>query len=368
MSDRDRTRGLDGVNAGEGEATKVPEDGEARSLAPSGEVDAEQQLAALLREAGPRPEIPAAHLAQIRATTHGEWRRMLGAERSGSVSWLRWAAAAALLLAIAALATTLWPARDAGILAELALAEGVEVTRADGTRVERANALAGLALRRGDRLETVSGEGAALRLPGGESVRLRGGSTLRLGEEGLLELLGGAVYVDSPGSSAPGGIEVATFLGVVREIGTQFEVALPGVATPGVGLTVRVREGAVVFVPGATGVEAARAEAGERLVVAPDGAASVEADVASNDSSWQWVLEAAPPLSLEGRSVAEVLDAAARELGLDLLYASEAARRHAEAEVLSADPLVAAEALEVAAQASGLSATRQVGSLLIDLP
>ena len=94
------------------------------------------------------------------------------------------------------------------------------------------------AVRIGDRIETDAISRVGLRLSGGVSVRLDHGSRARLLSATAIELGAGALYVDS-GPESPD-LEVHTSFGVVRDIGTQFEIRLDAAS-----LRVRVRSGVV---------------------------------------------------------------------------------------------------------------------------
>jgi len=92
----------------------------------------------------------------------------------------------------------------------------------------------------------------ALRLGSGHSVRLDRSTRVRLLGQELLALDRGTVYVDSGfGASVRDGLVVRTPLGVVQEIGTQFEVRLETDDTA----RIRLREGAVALRHAATAHE-----------------------------------------------------------------------------------------------------------------
>lgn len=109
---------------------------------------------------------------------------------------------------------------------------------------------------------------AAVRLAGGASVRLDSDSRVEVASASVLRLERGALYIDA--AAVGDAVEVRTTLGVVRDIGTQFEVRLMGrAAGPGDGaLRVRVREGAVTLERDGSVEEAG---AGEELALAGDG-------------------------------------------------------------------------------------------------
>ena len=111
---------------------------------------------------------------------------------------------------------------------------------------------------------TTSAGTLAMTLTSGVHLRLDASSTARVDSATDVALERGAVYVDSAGAhpTQPGAspISIHTPAGLVRDIGTQFEVRLD---RPAPGIRIRVRDGQV-RVTYANGVDA-RAGAGEEL-------------------------------------------------------------------------------------------------------
>jgi hypothetical protein len=305
------------------------------------------------------PVVPPAHLEQIRASVREEWRAAIdqrdAAGRPGGRVAAGWAAAAVVL---AALGFGWWWLSGGPVEVQLATLEVVNLATVE--RQEDPEAVAGAALYAGDELVVAEGGSAAFRLAAGESVRLRSGSRMRLLGAGQVELLAGATYVDSDRTQDHTPMEVHTPFGVVRDIGTQFEVALADPAATGSVMSVKVREGIVVLAP-QDGSPPQRAEAGHQVVLAAGGAATVR-PLEDDPAQWTWAIDAAPPLELEGRSVAQVLEAAAREFGYQVVYFDAAAQERSRQE-LSGQPLATRDALQVALQAAELTATRMEGRL-----
>jgi hypothetical protein len=160
-------------------------------------------------------------------------------------------------------------------------------------------------------------------------------------------------------------VEVATPLGRVDDVGTQFEVRLMPVATGASRLRLRVREGEVR-------VETARAthhaRAGQELLVDPDGGAQ-RASVAPDDGGWAWAARTAPELVIEGRTLATFLDQATRELGLRWRMVEPGTERPAAAIVLhgSVAGLTPEEAIDVVLTGSGLTSERRDGELRVSV-
>jgi len=277
----------------------------------------------LLQAAGRRVVAPAEDLTQIKAEAHIAWLRMVAAERDRR-RWYRsrrvLALAATLVLVMAT--AWWWAARpDGAPVVAVATVERLsgEVRLAEGNSSLPLTPNIGGSLAAGAELETArAGADLALRLPAGQSVRLAAGSRVVLGVAGRLELKRGTLYVDS-GRVTTGrqSVEIVTPAGIVRDIGTQFEVQL---RAGRVALRVRVREGEISL---SRDGETHSAVAGEELRL--DVAGGVDrGQVAAAGAIWDWVQAAAPRLDIEGVTLAAYLEWVVRETGWQLEYASEA--------------------------------------------
>jgi hypothetical protein len=248
-------------------------------------VNEEERVRHLLEEAGPRPEVPPEDLAKIKAAFRAEWQERFRPRKARRPSRLFWSLAASVLVILGlGFGWWLWPWPP------------VPVARVEsGTK-------AGEEIQPGAALETGE-EPAAFRLQGGPSLRLDAGSRVRLVSISEVRLERGAVYLDSEWTRGRGGsVAVHTPLGVVRDVGTQFEVRLLGAT-----LRVRVRKGAVRVGPH-------QADAGTELILR-DGGSLTRSRIAAYGPPWSWVLKAAPPIRIEGLTVAEVLDQVVHETG-----------------------------------------------------
>ena len=143
----------------------------------------------------------------------------------------------------------------------------------------------------------------------------------------------------------------------MREVGTRFEVRLLDAAEP--ILRVRVREGEIELEADA---ERARARAGEELR-RRRGEQPTRAQIAPHDEEWLWVVEAAPPLSIEGARLGDVLDRLSREAGWTLAWADSDLERTAREVVLhgSSEAMTPAEAVEVVVRGSGFEYSLENG-------
>lgn len=331
----------------------------------------EDEVRRLLRIAGRRPAPPEEDLAAIRSAARGAWEALLD-ERRGRQGRRFWAPARRALvlaagLALAALAAFWWLGSErqpasGGVVARVERVSGSLLT-GEETLAVAAEIAAGAELSTGSPGSGRSGR-AALRMVDGQSVRLDQGTTVRLASASSLELVQGSVYIDSPPSEAiDRHLEVLTDLGTVVEIGTQFEVRLD--ADGGV-LDVRVREGAVSVRHAGLSVTA---RLGEALTVRRDGSVS-RSSVATDAAVWDWVLDIAPALPIEGRPLAEILERAAREMGWALVYAGEELERAATSILVrsSAEGLRPDEALEVALRGSGLEYEVRDTTLTVSRP
>jgi hypothetical protein len=274
-----------------------------------GRASGEDALARLLRAAGARPQVPEDAAGRVRAATHASWRRAVRGRRIAR--WIVYsaaplaAAAAWLFLVGPDLSRRLGGPPPAPVAA--ATLERVVGTASWPGGVAPA---IGADLAAGTVLETGGDGRIAARLGAGTSLRVDSGTLVRLESAGEVVLERGAVYLDTgPGGSA---VVVRTALGLVRDVGTQFQVRIEET-----GVGVSVREGAARF----EGRDASReASAGVRLTVQGDGSFTTR-EIPRSGSEWDWILEIASPFRLEGRLLGEYLGWVARETGLRIQYA-----------------------------------------------
>jgi ferric-dicitrate binding protein FerR (iron transport regulator) len=118
-------------------------------------------------------------------------------------------------------------------------------------------------------------------------------------------------------SRTPGSFTVVTPAGIVRDIGTRFEVRVSSEALT----RVRAREGAVQL---ERGDAIHRAPAGTELSLA-DGVVRTRA-IAAFDPEWHWATSAAPAFAVEGATLESFLTWAEREGGFSIDAAAVPAR------------------------------------------
>ncbi len=201
---------------------------------------------------------------------------------------------------------------------------------------------------------------AAFRLAGGQSLRLAANTRVQVASNTSMVLERGAVYLDSNTESS---VEVRTTLGVVRDIGTQFEVRMIEAPDGEGAVRIRVRAGKVVLERESTSHEAG---AGEELAMGADGTLT-RGTSPIYGPHWDWVFETAPVPALEGRPLSAFLDWAVREGGWTLQFADDETARLAPTITLHGDAhnLTPAQAMTMVLSSSGLDYRVDGGTLLV---
>jgi len=284
----------------------------------------------LLQMAGPRPAAPAERQARVRAAVHAQW--LAGTRRHPRrrvLLWGGWALAAAALVLVLSFAgwrpATLF-APGGRRIGRIARVDGVVPGRNGRTLLE------GDAVTAGFEATTAADSRLAINLGDGISVRFDHDSRARIVSAHILELEAGALYVDSGVDAGAGGgagddavIEVRTPRGIVRDVGTQFEVRL----APD-DLSLSVREGRASLDRDGRSYGA---RAGLRLTVDASGAVT-SGSVDPRGPEWDWVLASAPVFRIEGRPLTEYLRWVSRETGLTVRFDDPSIERDAATVVL----------------------------------
>jgi ferric-dicitrate binding protein FerR (iron transport regulator) len=299
----------------------------------TGNTNSDDAIAALVRLAGRRTPVPEDAAARVRAAVHDEWMQTIGRRKRtrwiGSVAAV---AAAAVIVVVTRMTTSPQP---------------VPVTPRVVVAGGQTN---GAVIFANDIYEVANGNTASLAW-GNATLRLDGGTRVRIASPSELTLERGAVYVDSNGA----GVLVRTPMGNVRDIGTQFEVRLTTDR-----MRVRVREGRVDLQRGA-----ATHTAGPGVELDADARGGVTPhSIARTGAEWEWVLRAAPPMHLDGRTLSEVVASVTRDQGLKPVWLDKTAQNAATMRLHGDVPLTPAEALDTALVASGLT-SRVDGDRLI---
>ena len=287
---------------------------------PTGDRD---DVAKLVRLAGKRRSVPRERAERVRAAAQAQWQEEVRRRSRRRYAWTAAALATAASLVLALTLTFLPPGSDvptgshATILVEALAGSAWSRFNAEENR----SLEVGDPLRPGSELATAEESRAAIRLASGHSVRLDASTRIRLREDGSLAVDRGAVYVDSGlDATTIDALDVHTPLGVVEEIGTQFEVRLENDS-----LRVRLREGTVVVHQDDRDHEL---QVGTELELSPDGSVTRRA-LPTHGSEWEWFVDITPMLDLEGRTAMEFLDWVARERGWTLAFADDSVARFA---------------------------------------
>ena len=323
-----------------------PDDSQPPSPERIGAQGGDDEVARLVRLAGTSGPIAAERLARVRTAVHGAWRDEYVARTRR-----RWLTVAVLLAAAAAVVIAF------AIRGPIRTPAPVLVAHIDQAAGSPAPFTAGGAVMSGSTVTTSAGT-LAMTLTSGVHLRLDASSTARVDSATDVALERGAVYVDSAGAppTQPGAspISIHTPAGLVRDIGTQFEVRLAGA-----GIRIRVRDGQV-RVTDANGVDA-RAGAGEELFSRPDGSdrSINRRPIDTTGSEWAWAERAAPLFSMKGKTLGAFLDWVSREGAWTVTFADRRFSEAARATVLHGRPdllkgLTPAEALDVVLPTCGL--------------
>ena len=321
----------------------------------------EKSIGPLVRLAGPRQTVADERMRRVKAAVQAEWHRQQRIRsRQRALRWtIGTLAAAALVLVAVRLRDRDAPAGApaARALATVdALSGAAQVISVPG--VGPRGARIGDRLQVGDRMETTVGSRAALRLAGGASVRLDRATRLRLVADQTMVLEEGAVYVEAETSHSGVPLEIRTAFGVVRDIGTRFEVRLQGPA-----LRLRVRQGLVRLLQRGETHDVRR---GEELMLGSDGRVG-RSTTPVDGPDWTWVRALDTAFDIEGRSLREFLEWIASEHGWQLRFADRAVEEKARTTTLhgSIIGLTPEEALAAVLPTSGVEHRLERDVLLI---
>jgi ferric-dicitrate binding protein FerR (iron transport regulator) len=321
--------------------------------------DEESGIARVLKAAGGRLAPADDMKSAVRAAVHAEWRATV-AKRGQRRVWL------ALVASVALGAAALWLSRayfstPGDVVADVSRAVG-EVESSTASFGPHRAVLIDSAVRAGEMLMTGTQGLAALRLPDGVSLRLDHDTRIEFVDEGLVKLLGGAVYVDAGTTPrASRALRVSTPAGVVWHVGTQYEARIVNGAT-----RIRVREGRVDLIPEQGTAQSAHV--GEELLVSASGGIE-RGSISPSDPEWRWAARAAPSFEIDGRPVHEFLIWVGREVGRQVVFLTPESKVEAERAVLSGsvDGLAPAEALAAVLPTTSLRSEQRDGKIEISL-
>jgi ferric-dicitrate binding protein FerR (iron transport regulator) len=283
------------------------------------DLNADDDIGALLRQVGARHEPASAAVEEVRRAVHDEWRAIVAQrKRRNRVVAFGIAASIALVMVVASWALRFdAPAERPVTVARIDGEAQFQTSPADPVRAINV----GDSLAVGAVLTTDDATRIALAYGAGASMRIDRSSRLQRISPDRFRLSAGAVYVDASPQSEDHELVIETLAGEVRHLGTQYQIRQASDA-----VEVSIREGRVEI---ASFNGAALVSAGERLRI--DAAGQVERSaISAQDPAWDWAETTSPSFPIDDRTLAEFLDWAARETGRHVVYASSKAQRMAE--------------------------------------
>jgi hypothetical protein len=318
----------------------------------------DRDIEALLRATLDTRAIDQPRAARVRDEVHREWAAIAGGGRQRRRLW--WtlggvAAAAALVIAVRPSAGPDTPsvtpasAPATGPVATVRYVRG-ELARRSGVNAVFVPLRTGDTVGEGTVVQTDGATSGSLTLADGVDLRIDASSEVVFTGTRRLDLRRGRLYLDTgdrrPGAEAAA-IEIVTTDAVVRDVGTRF------VVTGGATVAVAVREGRVQL--DRRGV-VHDAGPGEQLIVTAEGAVTLTRRPPFG-SEWDWIVGAAPPLPVDGRTLEEFLTWVEREGGRSVRFASAALGRSARGTIVygTIEGLTVDEALAVVLPTCGLT-------------
>ena len=298
-------------------------------------------LGELIRVAGRRPTPPTDDYERVRAASRQAWLSKVRSRQRRQWGYALAAGFATLAIGVAAVMQVM-PLGPPPTIATTAVSEGPVMVLTPGAdnwqRIDDTD----VALVPETRLRTQLDGRVALYLARGLSLRVNYQTELMLLSAEQIELTAGTVYVDSGLGVRTNRFEIATPFGVVRDIGTQFEVRSSPAA-----LRVRVREGLVELYQDRQEPELS-GSAGEEFQIDSSGAVE-RAPFSTYDPDWAWVSTLADVPQTDGQTLVGFLNWVAREMGRSLRFSGPGAEAQAQTVILhgSAESLAPMEALEV---------------------
>ena len=333
------------------------------------EPDRDDDLAALLRLSQGTGRVDEQRSTRVREAVHQAWALDVRRRRRQTVRlWLAGsAAAAAVLVFLVRPWIPALPGRDDTGPARVMMDSPSVVATVrfvSGDLRGRADDRADLMLRVGDAVSAgelvATGDDAtgSLTLADGTDLRVGPGSTLVFLGSRRIDLQRGRVYVDTgQRGNLQEPVEIVAGTAVVRDIGTRFLVTRDG------SVSVGVRDGRVQVTQQGTAHEATP---GEHLFVSTAGAVT-RSYRQPYGREWDWIVQAAPPPAIDGRTLEEFLTWVEREGGRAVQFADAALRESSRHTVVygSIDGLSVEDALRVVLPTCGLGHRAADGVIVI---
>ena len=295
-------------------------DGDIKRPRDSSSSEADDRIGALIRLAGPRPDVPQERASRVAHAVRTHWRVAFERQRQRRWTW-RVAGIVAAASTVAVLGFAIWgpPTGPAPLTGRLEVKSGEVLARAHGEvdTVAARTLEAGETVREGESIETGLSAGAGLVLATGHSLRIDGSSRVRLEGSDRVVLTSGRIYLDSRPDSAQsrGGLVVETPHAVIAELGTRYFVTVSEGAT-----RVAVRDGTVE----ARSARGGTTTLGVGRLARFDEEGLVESEAQpTHGAEWEWAVALGVPLEIDGRSLREFLEWVAREGGYEIAYERE---------------------------------------------
>ena len=286
----------------------------------------EQEIARLLRAAGPREELPE-YLQKSWARRFRNEIAPIINRRKRRVRVARWASASVAILVLTVL---LFPTRTPPVPVSIQVVSVNGDSSLYTGEVGFEPLSPGRRLSPGSRITTGEDAYTAINF-GGHDLRLNTGTTIQILEDGL-RLTAGEVYVSSELATSGRTFTVRTALGDISDIGTQFTVSVNES-----GLSSSVRRG-IILLTTPTGEYRAEATAQGSSRISLDKGAKINVQSTEHSSKeWEWIYYSGPEFKLEGRSVHDFLQWSSRETGLDIQYKTNSAEVYARTTILNGE-------------------------------
>tara|TARA_R100000687_G_scaffold75853_1_gene67519 strand:+ start:2003 stop:2983 length:981 start_codon:yes stop_codon:yes gene_type:complete len=182
------------------------------------------------------------------------------------------------------------------------------------------------ALDSGSQIRVTNNAYAELTRRDGTIVRLDSGVLLDIVDSNTVNLRKGRIYIDAEHG---GSLTVTTSHGLVKDIGTIFEVSVNEEE-----LVATVRDGEIyIKTESVSLLSSAQDEWGESTTFIP-GKPPVSRKIKRSSEYWGWLSSTYAPIDIEDKSLDQVLRRVSRELGVKLVYANPAAEVSAKASIL----------------------------------
>ncbi len=272
----------------------------------------EETIGRLIQLVGSRILVPHDRMERVKPVVYSLWkdRVQIRKKRKRLLVWSGLVAAAiiAFLVVSIRLLTQQEPIVHQNTIAVLERVVG-SVRLQNGRQIQQ-----GIALVPGEDIYTEQSGYAGLHLSSGTSVRMSSSTRLRFLSKNRILLQEGKIYVDSGEHNVAdgNGIVIQTNLGVVQELGTQFEVS------KGNNLRVRVRQGHVEMIHHN---QKEIASVGIELTSSKESIIRRTTSIYGTD--WEWILKVSPAFHLDGSTLSEYLNWVSRETGWRIWYAEE---------------------------------------------